>query len=203
MTAIQLRAADPPRRGEQNHDDLSVPAPLSRVCEGWRFPIARGLLAIAFGGAASAWTEPTVAFLAIVFGIYCAGDGGVTLAEGLRGTAVGTQRSCLIVRGGAGIVVGVVSMLSPMLSPYAFYGVFVAWLMAAGVFEIVAGIAARGRIDGQMFLVMNGVVMAFLGVILLAIPSWGVLAMVPLISTYAVMAGMVLLLLGMRIQLPE
>lgn len=173
------------------------------ACDSWRFPIARGLLAIAFGAAASAWTEPSVAFLAIVFGIYCAGDGGVTLAEGLRETSAGVQRSCLVVRGGAGIIVGVISMLSPILSPAVFYGVFVLWLVATGVFAIVAGVAARGRIDGQLFLVLNGVVLAFLGVILLAIPSGGVVAMVPLISAYAVMAGTVLLLLGMRIHVPE
>jgi len=166
----------------------------------WRFPIARGVLALAFGAAASAWTEPTVNFLAIAFGIYCAGDGGVTLAGALRRTFAGMPRACMMVRGVAGIVVGAVSIVSPVLRPDAFYAVFVAWLVAAGVFEVIGGIAARGRIDGQLFLVLNGVVTAFLGLILLVIPGGALVAMVPLISAYAVMAGTVLLLLGVRIQ---
>lgn len=159
------------------------------------------MLALVFGAASTVSAETSVARFALFFGLYVAADGILSVAGALRRTACGVPAWCLLTRGLSGIVVGVVTVYASVGPELHLYPVLTAWALLAGLFEIVTGVCAWRRLDGDMYQIQNGAVTVVLGVVLLLIPPSGLSALIPLISLYAVMAGTLLLFLGIRTDL--
>jgi hypothetical protein len=85
------------------------------------------------------------------------------------------------------------------VDPAAVHQVLVIWAGMSGLSDLTAGVLARGRVDGELFLVLNGLITAFLGLLLVLLPGSALTAATPLIGVYACLAGIVLLLLGVRL----
>lgn len=164
----------------------------------WRLPILRGMLAIAFGAASMAYADTTLGWLARLFGIYAAADGAVAIAGALRHTACSIPMWGLLTRGLFGITAGYMVVHVPTVHPIGFYALLTAWALLTGAFEIVAGLYGYQRLDGDTYQILYGIVTVVLGMVLLLIPPTGLHAFFPLISLNIVMAGTLLLLLGLR-----
>ena len=70
--------------------------------------------------------------------------------------------------------------------------------LASGIVDIVMAIRLRKVIQGEGFLILNGIVSVLFGVFVFFFPGAGALAMVWLISIYAVITGVLLLALAWR-----
>jgi uncharacterized membrane protein HdeD (DUF308 family) len=164
----------------------------------WRLPIVRGMLAVAFGAASMAYADTSLPRLALLFGVYVAGDGALAIAGALRGTVCGMPAWGLLARGLSGLAAGYLAASFAPGHPIGFYGLLIAWALLTGASEVVAGIYGYARLDGDMYQMLHGLVSLVLGMVLLLIPSTGLHAFFPLISLNIVMAGTLLLLLGLR-----
>ena len=69
-----------------------------------------------------------------------------------------------------------------------------------GVFEIAAGIRLRKEIEGEFWLILGGVLSMVFGIFLLLRPGVGALAVVWLIGGYAIVFGIVAILLAFRLR---
>jgi uncharacterized membrane protein HdeD (DUF308 family) len=69
-----------------------------------------------------------------------------------------------------------------------------------GVLEIVAAIQMRKYITGEWLLALSGVASVLFGVALLINPAIGLLTLALIIGAYAVVFGVLLLLLGFRLR---
>jgi uncharacterized membrane protein HdeD (DUF308 family) len=69
-----------------------------------------------------------------------------------------------------------------------------------GVLEIIAGIGLRKEIQGEWLLAISGIVSLGLGVLLLVFPSAGEVTIIWLIGVYAILFGLMLLGLGLRLR---
>jgi uncharacterized membrane protein HdeD (DUF308 family) len=173
----------------------------SRRLPSWRLPIVRGVAALCLAAAVSAASRPSARWLAVAMAAYCILDGLVAIAAAHRRSVVGLAPWCLLVRGGGSTAAGVALVLLSRGAVQPIHALIIGWAGFAGLFDIIGGWCARGPVDGATFLALNGLVTAFLGVILATLPPAALPDVADLIAMYATIAGTLLLLLGVRLAL--
>ena len=70
----------------------------------------------------------------------------------------------------------------------------------SGIFEIVGAIRLRKEIDNEWTLILHGAITVLFGVLLMAMPGAGALAMVWVIGAYAIAGGILLVALAFRLK---
>lgn len=110
----------------------------------------------------------------------------------------------LMLRGVLAIIFGVLTWREPELSVtllIVFFGAYIAiWAIATDVLQILAGIRLRKQIQGEWLLVLGGLASVIFGIFLMAQPVAGALTMAWLIALYAVVFGVVLVFLALRVR---
>jgi uncharacterized membrane protein HdeD (DUF308 family) len=99
-----------------------------------------------------------------------------------------------------GLIVGVVAMSWPGITAFWLVYLIAAWALVTGVFEIVAAIRLRRRISGEWLLALSGIASLILGILVIAIPLAGALAIAYWIGVYAFVFGVLLVALGLRLR---
>ena len=75
-----------------------------------------------------------------------------------------------------------------------------AWAIATGIMQIIGAIRLRKEIDNEWLLVAGGVVSVIFGVVLLAQPGAGALALIFVIGAYAIIYGIILVAFALRLR---
>jgi len=75
-----------------------------------------------------------------------------------------------------------------------------AWAIASGIMELVAAFKLRKIIANEWLLILAGVVSIMFGVILLFQPAAGALALIWLIGAWALVFGILLMVLAFRMR---
>jgi uncharacterized membrane protein HdeD (DUF308 family) len=164
----------------------------------WWVLLIRGLLAIAFGLMAYAWPGLTLGVLILFFGAYALVDGISSVASAIGGHAAGTPRWPLVLRGVLGIVAGLLTLFAPGITAVALLLYIAVWAILTGIAEIVTAIRLRREIEGEWLLALSGLASVVFGVLLIARPGIGALAVVWLIAAYAIVYGVLLVALAFR-----
>ena len=106
----------------------------------------------------------------------------------------------LLLEGLAGIAAGIVTFIWPGISALALLYVIAAWALVTGVLEIAAAIRLRKIITGEWLLALIGFASVTLGVILALFPDPGAFALVICIGAYAMVTGVLLVVLAFRLR---
>ena len=69
-----------------------------------------------------------------------------------------------------------------------------------GVLQIVAALRLRKEIDGEWILVIGGLLSVLFGIFVLAQPGAGLMAMLWVLATYAVIFGVLMVILAFKIK---
>lgn len=164
----------------------------------WWVLLLRGVLAIVFG--VLTWFQPGISLAALVmlFGAYSMADGVLGVWSSIAGRKEKEHWWVLLLEGLVGIGVGVLTLFAPGLTALALLFYIAIWAVATGVLEIVAAIRLRKEIEGEWLLVLGGLVSVAFGVLLMARPGAGALAVVWLIASYAVAFGVILVILAWK-----
>jgi uncharacterized membrane protein HdeD (DUF308 family) len=147
-----------------------------------------GLASVVFGVMILVWPGISVYALTIVFGAYTLATG--TVEFGTAFTAQGKEeRGWLILRGMLGIGVGVLVFAWPGISALALLYVIGAYAVGLGILAIVAAfrLPLNGRETASM--VLTGLVAIVFGIVIFAKPGAGALAVLGLISAFALVTG--------------
>jgi uncharacterized membrane protein HdeD (DUF308 family) len=155
----------------------------------WRWAVGlQGLASVIFGVLILAWPAISVYALTIVFGIY-------TLATGISAFAAAfssrtkDERASLVLSGLLGTVVGIIVLAWPSISALALLYVIGVYAVLLGTLAIVASM--RLPLDGRdtALTILSGLVSIVFGIVIFAKPGAGALAVLALISAFALVVG--------------
>jgi uncharacterized membrane protein HdeD (DUF308 family) len=174
---------------------------LDRMSRDWWIIALQGVAAVVFGLLALVWPEITLLALVFLFGAYAIVDGVLALARGFRrGSGGGGPDWWRVVHGVVGIGAGVIAFAAPGITAFALLLVIAAWAIVSGVVELLAAYQLRDVIRREWLLALDGVLSIIFGVILVAFPSAGALAVVWLIGAFAIASGVILLMVAFRMR---
>lgn len=168
------------------------------IARNWWTFLLRGVFAVLFGLAALIWPDITLVVLVILFGAYAIVDGIISVVSGLAGRD--TVRWWMVFWGLVGVAVGIAVFLAPGIGALALVYVIAAWAILTGAMEIAAAITWRREIRNEWVLIVAGIVSVLVGGALALFPGEGALALVWLIGAYAVVFGVLLLVVGYRLR---
>jgi uncharacterized membrane protein HdeD (DUF308 family) len=165
----------------------------------WWLVMLRGVLAIVFGvlamiGPGAAWFA-----LALVFGAYALVDGVFALVTAFSGRPEGGPWWSLFLEGLIGVGVGVITFALPQITEVALVYLIGIWAIAQGIFEIGAAFRLRQHIENEWLLALSGIVSLAFGIIVVVAPASAMVAIVWLIAAYAIVYGILMLVLGFQL----
>jgi uncharacterized membrane protein HdeD (DUF308 family) len=166
----------------------------------WGWVVLRGVVAIVFGVLTLIQPGITLAALVLLFGAYAVTDGIATIVWAIANRRDESHWVSLIVGGVLGIAAGIVTFFWPAMTTVALLFVIATWAIVMGVATIAAAIQLRKVLVGEWRLVVSGFLSVALGVVLLAAPAAGALAMVLWIGANAVASGALLIALGFQLR---
>jgi uncharacterized membrane protein HdeD (DUF308 family) len=165
----------------------------------WTF-VVRGLLAIAFGVLAFFAPGLGIAVLVGLFAAWALIDGVTSLVTGIGGRNRDRSWWLEILEGVVSIIAGIIALAFPVLAAEVLVIIIAAWAIVTGIFEIIAAIRLREQIKGEFWLGLAGLASILFGVILLVFPGVGALSLVWLIGSFALVFGVFLVILGLRLR---
>ena len=171
---------------------------LTTMAENWWTLVLRGIAAIIFGILAYIWPGITFTVLVLFFGAYALWDGVFALIGAFR--TQGDRRWALILEGIVGIAVGLLIFFWTGAATLALLLVIGAWAIVTGIFEIIAAIRLRKEIEGEWLLLLSGLLSVLFGIAMAIWPAAGLVAVTWLIGAYAILFGVLLVVLGFRLR---
>lgn len=170
------------------------------LARSWWVLLLRGLAAIAFG--IITWTMPGISLtsLILMFGAYTLVDGILGVGTAISGRKGYEGWWVLLLWAIIGIGVGIFTLLAPGLTAIALLMYIAGWAIATGVLQIAAAIRLRKEIVGEWWLILAGVASIIFGAFLIAQPGAGILTLLWLLATYAVVLGVLLVLLSFKVR---
>lgn len=165
----------------------------------WAFAL-RGVLAIAFGVIAFIMPGITLAVLLGLFAAYMLIDGVLAIIAAVRAIRQHESFWPLLLEGIAGILTAAIAILWPGITLLALVYLSGAWAIVSGIFLIV-GAARMGRqVEGRWLLILTGVFSTIWGVLLFIWPIAGLLVLTLWIGAYAIVFGVMLLVMAYRLR---
>jgi uncharacterized membrane protein HdeD (DUF308 family) len=193
-----------------SHQDGRVPgAPAAGIIliidpkKMWPVMAVRGAFAILFGIAALTWPGITVFALALLFGAWALLDGISLLANAFRqGRAHSDWRDWvpLLLAGLLGIAAAVITVLLPVITVVVLTIVAAILFIGVGVAEIVLAVRLRKLIRGEVFMALAGLAGIIAGVLFFLWPLSGALVLTIMLGAYALVSGVLLLVVAWRLR---
>lgn len=177
--------------------DLQHPM-LHALAKNWWLVLLRGLCAIIFGILAFAWPGITLVTLVLLYGGFALADGILAIAASIIGGHP-APRWWLAVMGLLGISAGILTFVWPAITALVLLMLIAFWAIATGVMQIIGAIKLRKEIDNELFLILGGILSVVFGIVMLAQPGAGALALVLVIGGYAIMYGVLLIAFALRL----
>jgi uncharacterized membrane protein HdeD (DUF308 family) len=163
---------------------------------GWAMTL-RGILAVAFGIIAIRSPGVAAATFVIVFAAYAFADGILDFVFAAQLGRAGQRWGWYVFEGLASIAVGVIALAYSHLTLLALVVLVGLRAIAMGLFELIAALSGKG-IDSRWLLGITGVLSILLGILLLASPVAGGMALLWTIGVYAIVFGVMLFAHGLH-----
>lgn len=169
---------------------------LRALTRNWWMVLLQGLLTIAFGIAAVAWPGLTLQVLLTLLAIYLLIEGISALIAAVRGG----KGLWYVISGAVSILAGIFVFLRPGITAVALLVIIGLWALVKGLMEVVAAVQLRKEIQGEVWLILAGIVTALFGVFALLRPAQGALAILWVIGLFAMLRGLMLTLLSFKLK---
>ena len=166
----------------------------------WWVILLRGIAGILFGILTFVAPAISLGALVLLFGAYSFADGVLAIISAIRNRGENERWWIVLIQGLAGVGAGLVTLLWPGITALALLAVVAAWALVIGGLEIAAAIRLRKVITGEWLLVLSGIASITLGVLLALFPGPGALALVIWIGAYAIVSGVLLVALAVRLR---
>jgi uncharacterized membrane protein HdeD (DUF308 family) len=99
-----------------------------------------------------------------------------------------------------GALAGLVAFFWPGMTALVLLYVIAAWAIFTGILRMVLAISLRREIENEWLMVLSGALSVLFGVLLAVLPGVGLLSLVWLIGICALIFGIALIVLGLRVR---
>jgi len=164
----------------------------------WWVLLLRGILAILFGVAAYAWPGLTLATLVMFFAVFVFVDGVFDVFAAFAGRQENENWWVLLIEGLLGIAFGAITWMRPGITTMVLLLFIAFWAMATGILRIIMALRLRKEIEGEGWLVLSGLASVLFGLIVMARPGAGAMALLWLIGAWAIVVGIFLVILAFQ-----
>jgi uncharacterized membrane protein HdeD (DUF308 family) len=173
---------------------------LDLLSRNWWLLALRGLAAIIFGVLAFVWPAATIAALVILFGAYAVADGILAIAAALSNVVGQQRRWSILLQGVVSLVIGIATFVWPNVTGLTLLYLIAVWAITTGILGIVVAIELRRELSNEWLLVLSGIASIVFGVLVIVFPGAGALSVLWMIAAYAVVIGVLLLGLSLRVR---
>jgi len=172
----------------------------SGLARNWKALAARGVLAILFG--LFALTRPGIALPTLVlgFGVAVLLSGILAIVAGVRAEENDERSWPLVTEGVIAVAVGLLALLRP--DAYARFWLFgvAGYVFVSGILHIFAAMRLRRDMRDELVLIVNGVLTAAFGVMMVLLPWAGLLALGFLVGASSFCFGVLLVAVALRLR---
>jgi uncharacterized membrane protein HdeD (DUF308 family) len=173
---------------------------MMNLSRNWWLVALRGLLAILFGVGAFVWPALTWLVLILMFGMYAIVDGIFAMVSGMFQSRYSPRWWVFLVEGFISLIAGVIVLLQPGLAGITLVIVIAIWAVLTGLLEVIAAIRLRREIRNEWMLGFGGFLSVMLGLLMLLQPAAGGLVITLMVGAYALIFGMLLVALSLRLR---
>jgi uncharacterized membrane protein HdeD (DUF308 family) len=166
----------------------------------WDMFLVRGILALLFGIATMLMPGITLVALVVLFGTYALLDGVVLSIIAITDPKAHPDWWLMLLTGLVSIAAGIVTFAWPGITAVSLFYVIIAWAIATGIFKVIYAIRFRKAIEGEWLLVLDGILSVAFGILLMAQPVAGVLAVLWMIGVYTIAYSTMLVILAVRLR---
>jgi uncharacterized membrane protein HdeD (DUF308 family) len=169
----------------------------------WAMLALRGLATVLFGLIALSWPELSVRLLVTIFGLYAIVEGALSIVHSLAGMAVGQRWGLTLLEGLVSVAVGIAVFVWPALTAVVLLYFIAVRALAIGILEMFTAVSRRREVEQGWLLFLGGLVSAAVGLFLIVRPGDGALALLWLIALYAIVVGLVQVVLAFALRRRE
>jgi len=166
----------------------------------WWLLALRGLVAVLFGVLAFMWPGATLITLVWLFGAFALVNGILSLVLAAKTPKGYPKVGSLIFGGLLGILAGLLAFVMPGITALGLLILIAAWAIVTGIMELVAAVKLRKIINNEWLLVLAGIASVVFGVLLLFQPAAGALVLIWWIGAWALLSGILLMILAFRMR---
>ena len=170
------------------------------LARNWWALLIRGIAAVVFGILAFLWPGMTIFVLVVLFAVYAFVDGVFAIVAAVRAAQAHERWWPFVLEGIVGLAIAAITVYDITLTALALYFTIAAWAFITGVLEIAAAIQLRKTIANEWLLVLAGICSIIFGVLMIWHPVAAALAIVWIIATYAVVFGIIMIALSLRLR---
>lgn len=174
--------------------------PVLFLTSSWWSLLLRGIAAALFGFLVLTWPAISLQDLALLFAVYALVDGVLAITAAIARRKDDHGWWIMLIQGLIGVLAGFFTILWPGITAFTLVYVIAAWAIATGIMEIATAIRLRRVIAGEWLLALSGVASILFGVLLALFPREGALTLVTFIGGYAIIVGILLIALGVRMR---
>src|SRR5690606_22530307 len=138
--------------------------------------------------------------LVFFFGVFALVDGVFAIATAVSRRRLEPHWAALLVGGILGVVIGVIALALPGMTPLVLLYLIAVWALVTGVSHIIVAIRLRRMLRTELPLISTGVLWTVLSVLLATLVAPGVLALLVWIGAFATVVGILLLGLAFRLR---
>ena len=160
--------------------------------------IIRGVAAILFGILVVLWPGASVLALVILFGIYAVFDGAISIVQYFTRK---TRRSVWQLGGGIiSVLAGLVAFAWPGITALSLALVIGLWAVMLGVSQIALAFEVKRNVGSWWLWLITGVVTTLFGLFLVILPGAGILSLLGLLASFAILLGILLIASGVGLR---
>lgn len=166
------------------------------LAQHWWALVLRGLFAVVFGILTFVWPQITLEAFIIIFAVFAIINGIFTLSSAASYKAEDGRAWISMVQGLFSLIAGIVILFYPLMGELFLYFIIVGWAIVSGAFEITLGLKLNTGTTGKGFLIFSGTLSIIFGILLAVFPAEGIIAVLWLIATYAIILGVTMIILA-------
>jgi uncharacterized membrane protein HdeD (DUF308 family) len=165
----------------------------------WKLLVVRGVMLALLGIAVLFWPIPSVSILILWAGAVVFVNG--VFALGMAFAPSGKDRRLLLgIEGICGILFGLAVLFKPQIGAAIFYSLIAAWAILTGILQLASAFHLRKTVTNEIWMGVSGACSILFGIVMIAAPKVGLVAVVILIGVYALMFGIMQIALGLRLR---